>query len=177
MPFSTPHPTGRHREAQPDRHLSLEVPLMRRLVDILPPWVVFLVGLLLVAGVGYGVVFAECLAAHIKAHFPSATSLRLSLATKNVGRSRGATLSTAVTLAAGACARQVRQAERRRRMPREPCRPGQRMSGRPTELCGPKSGSSSGAHRGCAPRKKHTPVSSPRLRKLNSKLKRLGRNF
>ena len=26
---------------------------MRRLVDILPPWVVFLVGLLLVAGVGY----------------------------------------------------------------------------------------------------------------------------
>jgi short subunit dehydrogenase-like uncharacterized protein len=58
-------------------------------------------GIAIVAGVGYGVVFAECLAAHIKAHFPSATSLRLSLATKNIGRSRGATLSTAVTMAAG----------------------------------------------------------------------------
>ena len=58
-------------------------------------------GIAIVAGVGYGVVFAECLAAHLKARFPSATSLRLSLATKTVGRSRAATLSTAATIAAG----------------------------------------------------------------------------
>jgi len=58
-------------------------------------------GIAIVAGVGYGVVFAECLAAHIKARFPSATSVRLSLATKTDGRSRGATLSTAAAMAAG----------------------------------------------------------------------------
>lgn len=58
-------------------------------------------GIAIVAGVGYGVVFAECLAAYIKARFPSATSLRLSLATQTRGRSRGATLTKAAALVAG----------------------------------------------------------------------------
>jgi saccharopine dehydrogenase (NAD+, L-lysine-forming) len=58
-------------------------------------------GVAIVAGVGYGVVFGECLAAHIKARLPAATSLRLSFATKTVGRSRAATLSTAASLAVG----------------------------------------------------------------------------
>jgi short subunit dehydrogenase-like uncharacterized protein len=58
-------------------------------------------GIGIVAGVGYGVVFAECLAAHLKARMPSATSVRLSLATQTVGRSRGATLSAADALTAG----------------------------------------------------------------------------
>ena len=58
-------------------------------------------GIAIVAGAGYGVVFAECLAANLKARFPSATSVRLSLATQTLGRSRGATLSTAAALAAG----------------------------------------------------------------------------
>jgi short subunit dehydrogenase-like uncharacterized protein len=57
----------------------------------------------IIAGVGYGVVFAECLAAHIKMRLPSATSLRLSLATQTLGRSRGATLSVAAAMAAGGC--------------------------------------------------------------------------
>jgi short subunit dehydrogenase-like uncharacterized protein len=58
-------------------------------------------GVAIIAGVGYGVVFGESLAAHIKMRLPSATSLRLSFATKTVGRSRGATLSAAATMAAG----------------------------------------------------------------------------
>jgi len=58
-------------------------------------------GIAIIPGVGYGVVFAECLAAHVKAHLPSASSLRLSLATRTLGRSRAATLSTAATIAAG----------------------------------------------------------------------------
>ncbi len=58
-------------------------------------------GIAIIPGVGYGVVFAECLAAHVKRHLPSATSLRLSLATRTLGRSRAATLSTAATIAAG----------------------------------------------------------------------------
>jgi short subunit dehydrogenase-like uncharacterized protein len=58
-------------------------------------------GVALIAGVGYGVVFGESLAAHVKARIPSATSLRLSFATKTAGRSRAATLSTASTLSAG----------------------------------------------------------------------------
>jgi len=57
----------------------------------------------IIPGVGFGVVFAECLAAYVKTQFPSATSLRLSLATQTLGRSRGATLSTAAAMAAGGC--------------------------------------------------------------------------
>src|SRR5512143_3321508 len=58
-------------------------------------------GVAIIAGVGYGVVFAECLAAHTKALLPSATWLRLSLATQTFGQSRGATLSKAAAVAAG----------------------------------------------------------------------------
>jgi short subunit dehydrogenase-like uncharacterized protein len=54
-----------------------------------------------IAGVGYGVVFGECLAAHLKSRLPGATSMRLSFATKTRGRSRAATLSTAAALTAG----------------------------------------------------------------------------
>src|SRR5262249_40668235 len=46
-----------------------------------------------IPGVGYGVVFGECLAAHTTRSVPAATSLRLSLATATEGRSRAATLS------------------------------------------------------------------------------------
>jgi short subunit dehydrogenase-like uncharacterized protein len=54
-----------------------------------------------IAGVGYGVVFGECLAAHVKSLLPGATSMRLSIATKTRGRSRAATLSRAAALTAG----------------------------------------------------------------------------
>ena len=57
------------------------------------------VGIAIIPGAGYGVVFAECLAAYVKAHLPNATVLRLSLATQTLGRSRGAALSTAATIA------------------------------------------------------------------------------
>jgi len=58
-------------------------------------------GIATVPGVGYGVVFAECLAAQVVRRLPDATSLRLSLATETEGRSRGATLSIAHGLARG----------------------------------------------------------------------------
>ena len=58
-------------------------------------------GIGIIAGVGYGVVFAECLAAQVALRLPDATWLRLSLATQNAGRSRGASLSVAAALAAG----------------------------------------------------------------------------
>src|SRR5262249_58082187 len=58
-------------------------------------------GIAIIPGVGYGVVFAECLAALVKAHLRNATSLRLSLATETRGRSRAATLSMAATIASG----------------------------------------------------------------------------
>ena len=58
-------------------------------------------GVAMIPGVGYGVVFAECLAAHVTRRLPDATSLRLSLATETAGRSRGATLSVATALARG----------------------------------------------------------------------------
>src|SRR5262249_51683280 len=54
-----------------------------------------------IPGVGYGVVFAECLAARVARRVPGATWLRLSLATQNDGRSRAATLSTAAAMIAG----------------------------------------------------------------------------
>lgn len=60
-------------------------------------------GIGIIAGVGYGVAFAECLAAHVSARLPDATWLRLSLATQTSGRSRGATLSVAAAMAAGGC--------------------------------------------------------------------------
>jgi len=58
-------------------------------------------GMAIVPGAGYGVVFAECLAAHVARRARGATWLRLSLATHTAGRSRGATLSTAGAMAAG----------------------------------------------------------------------------
>ncbi len=58
-------------------------------------------GLAMVPGVGYGVVFAECLSAQLARRMPDATWLRLSLATRTSGRSRGATLSVAAAMAAG----------------------------------------------------------------------------
>ena len=58
-------------------------------------------GVAMIPGVGYGVVFAECLAAQMTRRMPDTTSLRLSLATETQGRSRGATLSIATALARG----------------------------------------------------------------------------
>jgi short subunit dehydrogenase-like uncharacterized protein len=59
------------------------------------------VGVAVVPGAGYGVAFAECLAAQIARRIDNPTSLRLSLATHNAGRSRAATLSIAHALAGG----------------------------------------------------------------------------
>jgi len=58
-------------------------------------------GVAVIPGVGYGVVFGECLAAQTARRVPDATSLRLSLATETAGRSRAATLSIAGGLARG----------------------------------------------------------------------------
>ena len=58
-------------------------------------------GIAIIAGVGYGVVFAECSAAHVARRLPDATWLRLSLATKTGTSSRGAQQSTASTILAG----------------------------------------------------------------------------
>jgi len=54
-----------------------------------------------IPGVGYGVVFGECLAARATRRVPGATYLRLSLATQTEGRSRAATLSIAAALTRG----------------------------------------------------------------------------
>ena len=70
-------------------------------------------GVSVVPGIGYGVVFAECLAAQLATRLPSATWLRLSLATRTAGRSRAATLSTAAGMAAGG--RAIHQGMLRRR--------------------------------------------------------------
>lgn len=70
-------------------------------------------GVAIIPGAGYGVVFAECLAAHVTRRMPAATSLRLSLATETEGRSRGATLSVATALARGGL--EVRGGELRKR--------------------------------------------------------------
>ncbi len=58
-------------------------------------------GIAVIPGVGFGVVFGECLAAQVKAQLPGSTSLRLSLSTETDGRSRAATLSTAAAMTAG----------------------------------------------------------------------------
>lgn len=58
-------------------------------------------GIAILPGVGYGVVFGECLAAQLARRMPDATWLRLSLATQTAARSRGATLSVAAAMAAG----------------------------------------------------------------------------
>src|SRR5262245_11775499 len=70
-------------------------------------------GVAVIPGVGYGVVFAECLAAQLAQRLPAATWLRLSLATRTAGRSRGATLSTAAALVAGG--RDIHQGALRKR--------------------------------------------------------------
>jgi saccharopine dehydrogenase (NAD+, L-lysine-forming) len=58
-------------------------------------------GIAILPGVGYGVVFGECLAAQLARRMPDATWLRLSLATQTAAHSRGATLSEAAVMAAG----------------------------------------------------------------------------
>jgi len=58
-------------------------------------------GIGIIPGAGYGVVFGECLAAHVARRVPGATWLRLSLATETEGHSRAATLSTAAAMTAG----------------------------------------------------------------------------
>jgi len=58
-------------------------------------------GIAVIPGAGYGVVFAECLAARVARRVPGATWLRLSLATQTDGGSRGATLSAATAMMAG----------------------------------------------------------------------------
>jgi len=58
-------------------------------------------GIAIIPGVGYGVVFAECLAAQVALRLSDATWLRLSLATQTEGSSRGAQMSTAATILAG----------------------------------------------------------------------------
>jgi len=58
-------------------------------------------GVAIIPGAGYGVVFAESLAAQMVRRMPDATSLRLSLATETAGRSRGAMLSVATALQRG----------------------------------------------------------------------------
>jgi short subunit dehydrogenase-like uncharacterized protein len=58
-------------------------------------------GIAIITGVGYGVVFAECLAAQLALRLRDATWLRLSLGTQTVARSRGAKLSAAATMVAG----------------------------------------------------------------------------
>jgi short subunit dehydrogenase-like uncharacterized protein len=70
-------------------------------------------GVGVVPGVGYGVVFGECLAAQVVSRLFGATWIRLSLATQTVGRSRGATLSVAAGLAAGG--REIRDGALRKR--------------------------------------------------------------
>jgi short subunit dehydrogenase-like uncharacterized protein len=70
-------------------------------------------GVAIIPGAGYGVVFAESLAAQVMRRMPDATSLRLSLATENEGRSRGATLSVAAALTRGGL--EVRDGELRKR--------------------------------------------------------------
>jgi len=54
-----------------------------------------------IPGAGYGVVFAECVAAQVARRVPAATWLRLSLDVQNEERSRGATLSTAAAMTGG----------------------------------------------------------------------------
>jgi len=58
-------------------------------------------GIAVIPGAGYGVVFAECLAAQVVRRVPEATWLRLSLATRTEGHSPAATLSTAAAMIAG----------------------------------------------------------------------------
>jgi short subunit dehydrogenase-like uncharacterized protein len=58
-------------------------------------------GVGIIPGVGYGVVFGECVARWAVSRLPNATWLRLSLATRTAGRSRSATLSVAAGLAGG----------------------------------------------------------------------------
>ena len=58
-------------------------------------------GVAVIPGVGYGVVFGECLAAQTARRLRDTTSLRLSLATETEGRSRAATLTVASALVRG----------------------------------------------------------------------------
>jgi short subunit dehydrogenase-like uncharacterized protein len=86
-------------------------------------------GIAVIPGVGYGVVFAECLAAHVVSRVPCATWLRLSLATQTEGHSRGATLSTAAAMIAGG--RDVFEGALRRRALASPTWRGPHVNGQP----------------------------------------------
>jgi short subunit dehydrogenase-like uncharacterized protein len=70
-------------------------------------------GIAIIPGVGYGVVFAESLGAHVARRAPGATWLRLSLDTYTDGHSRGANLSVAAAMNAGG--RDIYQGALRRR--------------------------------------------------------------
>jgi short subunit dehydrogenase-like uncharacterized protein len=70
-------------------------------------------GIGIIPGVGYGVVFAECLAAQVAQRLPDATWLRLSLATQTHGSSRGARRSRADALIAGG--REIHEGTMRKR--------------------------------------------------------------
>jgi short subunit dehydrogenase-like uncharacterized protein len=70
-------------------------------------------GVAIIPGVGYGVVFAECVAMHVAHRLPAASWLRLSLDTRIAGRSRGATLSAADAMIGGG--REIHQDALRKR--------------------------------------------------------------
>jgi len=70
-------------------------------------------GVAVIPGVGYGVVFGECLAVQLARRLPGTTWIRLSIDTRTAGRSRGAILSTAAAIVAGG--REVREGTLRKR--------------------------------------------------------------
>src|SRR5262245_6313658 len=71
-------------------------------------------GVAIIPGAGYGVVFTECLAAQLARRLPDARWFRLSLATQNAGRSRGAILSKAAAMTTGG--REIYQGVLRKRV-------------------------------------------------------------
>lgn len=58
-------------------------------------------GVAVIPGAGYGVVFGEAIAGHVASRLPGASWMRISFATANAAKSRGAALSTASVLAGG----------------------------------------------------------------------------
>jgi short subunit dehydrogenase-like uncharacterized protein len=91
-------------------------------------------GIAVIPGAGYGVVFAECLAAHVVRRVPGATWLRLSLATQTDGHSPAATLSTAAAMIGGG--RDVFEGALRRRALASPAWRAPRGEGRRISFAG-----------------------------------------
>src|SRR5262245_10906902 len=89
-------------------------------------------GIAVLPGAGYGVVFAECVAAQVARRVPGATWLRLSLAVETEERSRGATLSTAAAMTGGG--RDVFNGALRRRAIASPTWRGPRANGHATHF-------------------------------------------